>query len=345
VSARLGEMLIKVGALTEEQLEQVLNAQAIYGGRLGTNLVEMGLVGEGELARLLTEKLGVPCLDPTALNEIPAALLGLVPREMVERYHVMPVFLEGKRLTLAMADLSDFKAIEEIGFGTGFVVVPRLCSELRLNLALERYFGVKRAVRYIPVAGGFSSRFPGAEKPRAATGEPRQSDPTPRSGAQVSIKTLAERFAGAGGESEVISTLLAYVGSEFDRGAFLILRRGVVRGVRAVGPRPDPDSFPAFAMQADDLFPLKKAVLERIPFVGELKGEGAEGKLLEALGVKGPSPALLMPLAVAGEVAAVICANDLHGRLAGGVFELQRVAAMAELTFEMIRIRKRIKAS
>jgi hypothetical protein len=345
VSARLGEMLIKVGALKQEQLEQVLNAQAIYGGRLGTNLVEMGLVAEEELARLLNEQLGVPCLEPTALNDIAAETLRLVPRELVQRYRVMPVALEGKRLMLAMADPSDFKAIEEVGFVTGLVIVPRLSSELRLNMALERHYAIKRPVRYIPVTGGFSSRFAGTEAKRGAAEASFGSDGEAPKAPRASIDSLADRFAGASGEPEVVSTLLAYVGGEFDRGGFLTLKQGVVRGVQATGAGADHDFFPAFTMQAEELPPLNKVVQERKPFLGELKGEGAEGKLLEALGVKGPSPALLMPLSVKGQVAAVICANDLHGRLAGGVFELQRVTAMAELTFEMICIRKRIKAS
>jgi hypothetical protein len=345
VSARLGEMLIKVGALTEAQLEQVLNAQAIYGGRLGTNLVEMGLVKEEELARLLTEKFGVPCLDLAALNDIPAELLALIPRELAGRHRVMPVALDGKRLTLAMVDPTDFKVIDEVGFATGLVIVPRVCSELRLTMALERHYGIKRSVRYIPVAGGLRSRFrPGAQAD-AAGSRPSPSVTSAEKPPRINMKSLADRFAGARGETEVVSAVMAYVGSEFDRGGFLSLRQGVVRGVQGAGEGPDPDFFPAFAVAADELAPLKKVLRERIPFIGELQGEGAEGTLLGALGVQGPSPALLVPLSVGGQVAAVICANDLHGSLAAGVFDLQRVAAMAELTFEMLCIRKRIKAS
>ncbi|HJV36281.1 MAG TPA: hypothetical protein VJ604_14490, partial [Geomonas sp.] len=132
----LGEMLLKVGALTEEQLQQVLHAQAIYGGRLGTNLVEMGLVEEEDLARVLNEKMGVPHIDLAALNSVPAEVLSLVPSEMVQRYRVLPVEVKGRKLTLAMEDPSDFGALDDIGFVTGLVVVPRVCSELRLALAL-----------------------------------------------------------------------------------------------------------------------------------------------------------------------------------------------------------------
>ena len=159
MSERLGEMLLHGGALTEEQLQEVLSAQSIYGGRLGTNLVEMGLLSEEDLARLLNEKLGVPCVDAASLESIPDSLLSLIPREMVQRLKVLPVALDGKRLTLAMADPSDFTAIDEVGFFTGLVVVPRVCSELRLFMALERYYGIKRVLHFIPVVGGVRTRM------------------------------------------------------------------------------------------------------------------------------------------------------------------------------------------
>jgi hypothetical protein len=162
VPARVGEMLVKIGALTEEQLKQVLAAQSIYGGKFGTNLVEMGFVREEDLAVVLSEKLGAPFVDATELDAIPKQVLDVIPLEMVQRYTVLPVSLDGRRLLLAMADPSDFKAVEEIGFLTGLVIVPRVCSELRLKLALERYYGIKRQVHYIPVAGGARSRFSGS---------------------------------------------------------------------------------------------------------------------------------------------------------------------------------------
>ncbi|HBG07563.1 MAG TPA: general secretion pathway protein GspE [Geobacter sp.] len=346
----LGEMLLKAGALTEAQLEQVLSAQSIYGGRLGTNLVEMGLIGEDELARVLKEKLGVPCIDGSALDAIPAEVLAVIPLEMVQRYHVLPLALDGKRLTLAMIDPSDFKAIDEIGFVTGLVIVPRVCSELRLNLALERYFGIKRELRYIPVAGGSRSRFAGA-----ALGDAR---PEPGSvaelgahpggappGRHVTMEVLAERLAGAPGEAQVVSAVLWYLGGEFDRAALLRLKCGSAVGVQAVAAGDEVDGFVGYAMALDEAQQIKRVVQERELFLGEFAAGGAVGGLMRAMGGSAPAPALVVPVAVGGQVAAVICVNDLKGRLAGGVFELQRVAAMAELAFEMLRIRKRIRAS
>uniref|UniRef100_C6E8N7 General secretory system II protein E domain protein n=1 Tax=Geobacter sp. (strain M21) TaxID=443144 RepID=C6E8N7_GEOSM len=342
MSARLGEMLLKVGTLTEDQLEQVLNAQSIYGGRLGTNLVEMGLVEEEELARLLSEQLGVPCAHPSELSSIPESLLKMFPLELVQRYRVLPLALDGKRLTVAMTNPSDFKALEDIAFVTGMIIIPRVCSELRLSIALERIFGVKRPMRYIPVEGGARSRF------AATLAERGSADPAWDGGAvchtseRVSLEDLSERLAKAVGESEVVQAVLSYLAGEFDRGAFLRLKGGCVHGVQAVEAGSPVKGFPFFAAAMADTRQLKRVVEERRLFLGELEPDQGEGLLLRAMGGKVPGSALLVPVALGGQVVGVICASDQRGRLGGGVFELQRVAVMAELSFEMLSLKKRI---
>lgn len=370
----LGEMLLKAGYLTESQLEQVLNAQSIYGGRLGTNLVEMGFIGEEELAHVLNEKLGVPAVDPAALNDIPQEVLALVPKGMVERHHVVPVALDGKRLSLAMVDPSDFKAIDEIGFVTGLVVVPKVCSELRLGLALERYYGVKRLMRYIPVTGGARSRFAGTADGGCEGGvipvqgalheqdpnhaDPFDAGPGPRPGShsvggesprissfsrRLTMEVLAERLSDAPTEGQVVAALMWYLGGEFDCASFLTLKEGKVHGIQAVAAGSEVDTFPGFTIPLAEAPQLQWAVREKHPWMGEIS-EGAPGELMKAIGSHPPAPASVVPVAVGGQVAAVICVNDHKGRLSGGLFELQRVVSLTELAFEMLRIKKRIKA-
>lgn len=346
MSARLGEMLLKVGALTEAQLEQVLNAQSIYGGRLGTNLVEMGLVGEEDLARVLSEQLGVPCVEPAGLVSIPEALLCVIPRHLVERYRVLPLSLDGKRLTLATADPSDFKAMEEIGFVTGFIIVPRVCSELRLSLALERFYDIKRPVRYIPVEGGVRSRFAPAGIQAAADLQGDSSwdgegadFPMPD---RVGMKELAEQLAGASGEAQVVRALLGYLAGEFDRGGIVRFVGEDAVGVQAVEWGVPVDGFGGYAAPLHESALLRRVLDEKRLYLGLVAGEGGEGGLIAAMGGKVPGAALLVPVCLGGQVAALICASDQRGRLGGGAFELQRVAVMAELSFEMLALKKRI---
>ena len=55
--ARLGDILVKLGLCTPEQVQSALAAQVLYGARLGTNLIELGHVNLDNLARGLARRL------------------------------------------------------------------------------------------------------------------------------------------------------------------------------------------------------------------------------------------------------------------------------------------------
>jgi hypothetical protein len=158
VNTKLGELLIQAGKITPAQLEEALKEQAIFGGKFGTNLIEMGYLDEHDLAHFLSKKTGLPHASPEQLMNIPPQVIRLIPEDAARKYRVVPVALNNRRLSLAMSDPSDFAAIDEISFVTGFIVVPHITPDLRLICALEKYYDVKREQRYIKVAGGGRNR-------------------------------------------------------------------------------------------------------------------------------------------------------------------------------------------
>ncbi len=149
MAIRLGELLIKKNLLTQTQLEEALQAQVIFGGTLGTILIEMGLISENVLAEILASLLKIPCLKPDQLEEIPEHVIKIISPELAEKRKVVPVAVSGKKLTLAMESPHDLKCIDEISFRTGYIIVPILALEVRLIFALEHYYGIKRTMRYI----------------------------------------------------------------------------------------------------------------------------------------------------------------------------------------------------
>jgi hypothetical protein len=158
MSTKLGELLVKEGAITRKQLEEALKCQVIFGGRLGTNLVEMGFIDEQALVETLSRQLEVPFVSAEQLMSVSAEVINLISREMAEEYKIIPLSLDKKRLTIAIWDPSDLAAIDAISFITGYIIKPLVCSELRLLLALEQYYGIKREVRYIQLRGGTGTR-------------------------------------------------------------------------------------------------------------------------------------------------------------------------------------------
>ena len=184
IAMKLGEMLVKEGKLTSAELEETLKGQAIFGGRFGTNLVEMGFLDEHELTYFLSRKTGVPHASSEQLMNIPPQVIRLLPEDAVRKYRVVPIALNNKKLSLAMTDPWDFATIDEISFKTGYIVVPLITPELRLIGALEKYYNIKRDLRYIPVAGGGRARArvgqapaPVAAAPKAAPAAPPPSEP------------------------------------------------------------------------------------------------------------------------------------------------------------------------
>ena len=146
---KLGELLIKKNLLTQAQLEEALQAQVIFGGKLGTVLIEMGLITEDILAEILAQLLSVPCAKPGQLQSIPDNVIKIISAELAEKHKIIPVSVTGKKLTLAMADPHNLQSIDEISFRTGYIVRPILALEVRLIFALENYYDVKRTMRYI----------------------------------------------------------------------------------------------------------------------------------------------------------------------------------------------------
>jgi len=149
MAIKLGELLIREGLINPDQLDEALKNQVIFGGRLGTNLLEIGAVSEEDIAKVLSKKLGVPFVGTDELTKIPEEVIHAIPRALVEKYRVVPVRLDKRRLTLVMANPTDLKAIDEIAFRTGYIIRPVLAPDVRLNWAMEKYYDMAVKVRYV----------------------------------------------------------------------------------------------------------------------------------------------------------------------------------------------------
>jgi hypothetical protein len=152
MTLRIGDLLLQQGVITQAELEEALKYQVIFGGKLGTNLIEMGVLEEEDITNALSRKFKVPAVDRDEILRIAPETIAAIPAALAEKYRVLPLLLEGRRLTLAMADPANLKAVDEISFRTGLIIRPRVVAEVRLLLALEKYYGIERDRRYIHTA-------------------------------------------------------------------------------------------------------------------------------------------------------------------------------------------------
>lgn len=145
---RLGELLVSAGLIDEYQLRSALSHQQQWGGRLGKNLVELGLVTETRLVAFLAKHFRLPTIDFRRIRITPNTLKLLSP-ELVKKHHVMPLFQgeeEGKKfLAVAMSNPTDLLAIDELEFASGNKVRPVVASDLAIANVIAYYYNKEGA--------------------------------------------------------------------------------------------------------------------------------------------------------------------------------------------------------
>lgn len=132
---RLGEHLVASGLITANHLQQGLQRQGQAGGKLGSNLIEMGFIAVDDLLEYLSKKFGVPGLNLFSID-IDAAVLALVPHEKMQQFTLLPVSADSGSVTLAMANPMDQEAVKDIEFTLGRKVIPVVSPAFMLEAAI-----------------------------------------------------------------------------------------------------------------------------------------------------------------------------------------------------------------
>jgi hypothetical protein len=149
VAERLGEILVKQGACSEAAVRDALKNQIIFGGRLGTNLLELQAVTEEALAKALGMQHGLPSLHgPQTLD--PAAV-ALVTSEVADRCDAIPFLLQDRRLALVVVDPRNLAMLDEVAFVTGRAVHPIVAPESRVWALLKETYAIDRHLRGIEI--------------------------------------------------------------------------------------------------------------------------------------------------------------------------------------------------
>jgi hypothetical protein len=146
---KLGQVLVQRGACPPQSIDAALNNQVLFGGTLGTNLLELGLVSEAQLAAALGQLHGLPfhagdlSIDPAVSKRMSA--------ELVERTEIVPISLEGTRLQVLVGDPNAIAALDEVAFATGLKIVPIVAAEERVWSLMKKVYGVERQFRALAV--------------------------------------------------------------------------------------------------------------------------------------------------------------------------------------------------
>lgn len=136
---RLGDILLEKGVITEEQLKNALDKQKKTGDYLGEVLIHLGYAATPQVYHVLSRQRGIPYIDITNLD-IDAEVLHMIPREYAEQFTVLPLFVEGASIRIAVADHLDVMAFDGISTMTGLHPEPMLCSRSEIRKAIRENY-------------------------------------------------------------------------------------------------------------------------------------------------------------------------------------------------------------
>lgn len=145
---RLGDLLVRNGDITKEQLDEALKIQKDGGGRLGSILQEQGFITERQLIDTLMDQLGVEFIDLNTYA-VPPEMADLLPRGLARKYEVVPVKASRSEVWLAMADPLNFVALEEVRAVTKRRVIPLISPAVAVERAILNLYSNQGAMQAI----------------------------------------------------------------------------------------------------------------------------------------------------------------------------------------------------
>jgi type IV pilus assembly protein PilB len=141
-SDRIGDLLVREGLITSEQLATALRDSKQGNTRIGFSLVKLGFMQEADLTRALAKQYRVPAVDLDRVV-VDARIIKLVPGDLAVKHLVLPLRRVGRMLTVAMVNPTDAGAIDNLKFLTRHDIEPVIVGEFTLRRHLEQYYQVR----------------------------------------------------------------------------------------------------------------------------------------------------------------------------------------------------------
>lgn len=145
--ARLGEKLIELGLISKDQLQIALQEQKVSKKLIGEILADMGFVTENALGEVLAESSGAQKFDAKT-TMLDSSVIRQIPKELAVRHKVIPIGLENGELRLAMADVYNILAIDQVrrNFPRGTKVIPLFCIETEILELIDQYYDYEMSI-------------------------------------------------------------------------------------------------------------------------------------------------------------------------------------------------------
>jgi type II secretory ATPase GspE/PulE/Tfp pilus assembly ATPase PilB-like protein len=147
----LEEVLVRIGLIDTEQMQDITQAADQGERKLEEVLVEQGYISPRDLMRALSIQLKVPLID-LKRHTISPEILKLIPEELARKYNVLPLDVIGKSLALVMADIMNVGTIGDIAAVTRMRIEPMMGFPDEIREAIDRNYGATGSTEEAAVA-------------------------------------------------------------------------------------------------------------------------------------------------------------------------------------------------
>ena len=374
MAIKLGELLLNEKLITPEQLDEALKSQVLFGIKLGSSLIELGYISDEQLCLFLSNKLGVPAVTGRDMSSVPSDVLALVPAELAGKFRVVPIKVEGKKLSLAMADPTDFKATDDVAFVTGYIILPHIAPDVRISSALSKYYHVRGDIRYLKIEGELANK----RRKTPATGSTKKvekieipvlndsgelvnveiplefegfaslhgydENPDPSIGGveRYTVDRLSIEFASAKNRDQIANGFINYLGQEFTLSALFIIRNNMAVGWRGVTAGSCVKGLENTSIHLGRPSVIRDVLETSRFFMGTLDKTPENSQLLKTLGGDFDTALLVLPISVQEKIIAVVVVSVEMEAFDTRLLELQKLVTKASLAFEMLIIKNKI---
>ena len=140
MNTELVNLLLKAGIVKESELQRALSYES--GSSLVERLLSLGYGSEIDVFKIIQNKLKLAVISADNFKNIPKNVIEFIPRDIVEKHHVLPFYMDSTTIHMAMFDPTQDPCLNEICFFTTLKVVPYGALASDLARALNKYYGL-----------------------------------------------------------------------------------------------------------------------------------------------------------------------------------------------------------
>ena len=367
----LGKLLPERHLITRQQLDKAIERQCLHGGRLGTCLLETDSIDEEILSKTLNIQWQRPYFPASLLMDIPRHLLQLLSVKTILSNKFLPFKKNDLTLYVGVTDCRNDSLFTELETLTGLNLVPVLFSDMRLAVALNKYFSRPLPPRYEQLATDLKKRQPKPLAPQIHhdhpqtkhkntlgikdTGskacvnatlsnkhrsQPLRPHPSTTTGPD---EDFAVKLTTANSLSDIFAVLNTYLEDYAINSALIAVKNKIISGWCCSNQ----EENNAFSKFRSDLFrfpTLKKIAEERIIHYGQSPPELETREFNDIFNGRGKNRFFIAPVSIKKRTCALLCLELKKEIPEDPLYLLDNVCQKLELALQLLILKNKILA-